>query len=352
VIVRRGEPKERPLPVKRVAAIGVAGLIIGALLNANAILETAKQKPFGTERDIWVAVWEPIAWVSNLFFLDEPRNMLDDALGRSGGGGDDFVFPPPTGETPAPGATQQPGQPTPTPEQPSTPTATPTPVPPRQPTAEEPLRLWVGGDSQAQVFGESVVAMSADTGLIDSHLDYRISTGLTRPDYFNWPAHLASEIEERQPEVLIVVFGANDAQGIQTPEGDIYQPFEDGWVAEYRRRVAGTMDLLEAPGRRVFWVAQPIAQSWEYSQRMAELNTIYEEEAASRPWITYFDTWPLFTDENGNYSAFLPDESGAVQNMRQGDGIHLSRPGGDRLARALLEAIGEEVNIGPGFSNP
>lgn len=345
--------------MKRVAAIGVAGLIIGALLNANAILESSKQKPFGTERDVWVATWEPIAWVSSALFLDEPRNMLDDVLGRGSGDGDDFVFPPPAGETPGPGtptaqptATSQPGQPTPTPEPPATPTATPTPIPAREPTAEEPLRLWVGGDSQAQVFGESVVALSAETGLIDSHLDYRISTGLTRPDYFNWPAHLASELDARQPEVMIIVFGANDAQGIQTPEGDIYQPFDDGWVAEYRRRVAGTMDLLEAPGRRVFWVGQPIAQSFEYSQRMAELNTIYAEEAASRPWITYFDTWPLFTDENGNYSAFLPDESGAVQNMRQGDGIHLSRPGGDRLARALLEAIGEEVNIGPTYSGP
>lgn len=336
MIVRRGERGERPSPVRRVLVVGLAGLILGALLNADSILERAEQKPFGWQRDAWVAIWKPVDFVSHILFLDRPRAWLDEVTGRNDGPGDNFVFP-------AQGATQTPGV---------EPTPTPTPAPLRQPTAEEPLRVWIGGDSQAQVFGESLMVMAGDTGLIDAHHDYRISSGLTRPDYFNWPAHLADEMEQRDPEVVVIIFGANDSQGIKTAEGDIYQPFDQGWIDEYRLRVAGTMDLLRGEGRIVLWVGQPIAADWTYSQNMAELNAIYQEEADKRPWVRYVDAWALFADDSGNYAAFLPDDDGDIMDMRQGDGIHLTRAGGDRLAAHILDRIREDFDLEPAYSPP
>ncbi len=199
----------------------------------------------------------------------------------------------------------------------------------------------------AQVFGESLVRLASETGVIEPTLDYRISSGLTRPDYFDWPAHLRAVLEREQPEVLVLVFGANDAQGIVTPEGEIYQPFEDGWVAEYRRRVREVMDLVEGPDRLVVWVGQPIAASQEYSRRMARLNAIYAEEAAGRPGVVFVDSWSLFVDGSGQYSAYLPDEDGDIVLMRQDDGIHLTRAGGDRLAKAVLRVIAEYVPLQP-----
>jgi len=355
------------IPAGKVLAVALIGLLLGALLNADSLVEQAERKPFGWPRDVSLAIWEPLATVSHALALDRPRIWLDDALGRADDDlGTELVFPPATGSPAtgtAPGAATDAASPTGTapgsdgeggaatdgsgaddPAPAPTPTTVPAPEL-RTPSAAEPLRLWVGGDSMSQVFGESLVRVAADTGVVETTLDYRISTGLTRPDYFNWPAHLATELERLDPEAVVIMFGANDAQGIVTAAGDVHQPLEAGWIAEYRRRVAGTMDLLRDDDRVVWWVGQPIMRSGGFSERMAGLNRIYAEEAATRPWIRFVDTFPMFSGPSGGYEAFLPGVDGTVQDLRQGDGIHLSRAGGDLLAEAVLDDVETEAGI-------
>ena len=46
-----------------------------------------------------------------------------------------------------------------------------------------------------------------------------MASGLTRPDYYDWPAALAADLEATDPEVVVAVFGVNDAQGIVLPDG-------------------------------------------------------------------------------------------------------------------------------------
>lgn len=199
----------------------------------------------------------------------------------------------------------------------------------------------------SQVFGQSLVGFVGETDLITSELDYRISTGLTRPDYFNWPAHLAAELERLDPEAVVIMFGANDAQGLETDDGQVFGVLTEGWIEEYQRRVAGTMDLLRDPDgeRIVYWVGQPIMRSAGFSERMAGLNAIYREEADTRPWVRYVDSYSLFADDAGQYEAFLPGVDGQVQDLRQGDGIHLSRAGGDLLARRVLDLVEADAGL-------
>jgi hypothetical protein len=85
------------------------------------------------------------------------------------------------------------------------------------------------------------------------------------------------------------------------------------------------------------------ATAASFSERMARLDTIYSEEAATRPWIRFFDTRALFANASGGYEAYLPDDSGQPKLMRQADGIHLSRAGGDRLASAVLLLLDAEI---------
>jgi len=320
-------PSERGTSVAagNVLIVGLVGLVLAALMNADSLVEQAERKPFGWSRTASLAVWHPMQDVSNVLRLGFPRDVVDEATGRADDDTDDFEFPTETAE----------------------PVTTST-VPPdpelRTPTAAEPLRVWVGGDSMSQVFGQSLVAMADDTDLMSADLDYRISTGLTRPDYFNWPAHISEEFPESDPEAVVIMFGANDAQGMEV-EGEVFQTLDENWTAEYRRRVAGTMDLLEDEGRIVYWVGQPIMRDADFSSRMAGVNEIYRSEAESRPWVRYIDAYEMFADDSGAYEAFLPDVAGDVQDMRQGDGIHLSRPGGDLLARAVLDQIEADAKL-------
>jgi len=371
--LRRGQrsaadpPAARPLPAGQVLLAGVVALALAAFLNADALVRDAERKEFGTGRDVSLAVWEPVQAVANALGLSEPRRVADEALGREVGIQGGVTDPPSStpltpGSATSPTDVADPDDPvaredassdarSPNTESPSPATVTTTTVPattttaPRVPTAAEPLVLWVGGDSMAQVFGESLVRLGSEMGVVSPELDYRISTGLTRPDFFNWPARLTDVISNDDPDVMVVIFGANDAQGMELSNG-VFQPFDDEWVAEYTARVGTAMDIVATESDRiVIWVGQPIMRSDSFDRRMNRLNEIYETQAASRDQIIYLDTRTMFAGSDGQYEAFLPALDGETRNLRQQDGTHLSRAGGDLLADAVLDLIGRQVDL-------
>jgi hypothetical protein len=327
------------------ALLGV--LALAALLNADHLLDRAEKMPYGSERDFWVATWEPVQRLSDAVYLNRPRQWLDQLLDR------ELNLPAPVAPAPAAVPDALPAVAAPSDVEPpvAAPIATATPAtPPRRlrvPTKEAPLRLWVGGDSMAAAFGGSLARLSSETGLISPTFDARASTGLTRPDFFDWGAELRNVIDRDHPDVIVVIFGANDAQGLRAQDGKVYQPGTDGWSADYRRRVAAMMDMLAGPGRLIIWVGQPVMAAAGFSARMAELNDIYRDEAGKRDGILFFESWALFVNESGSYSAYLKQPDGTAILARDGDGIHLTKAGADRLATAILERLNAETPILP-----
>jgi hypothetical protein len=196
-----------------------------------------------------------------------------------------------------------------------------------------------------KILGEAMVRQAGESGLFDATHEPQLQSGLTRPDYFDWPRELDRIAKhETSYEVVVVMFGANDAQGIVEANGTVHQDAgTPGWQAEYRRRVAGVMDILKADGRMVAWVGQPIMRSDELSAHMEMMNAIYRDEASKRPWVKYIDLWPLFADADGEYDAYIVDDDGETKLMRHPDGVHFVRDGGERAARYVYEEILEEA---------
>lgn len=316
------------MSARRVFVVGGLACLLGLLLNANAIEHTAETKPIGWERTVGVAAMRPVVAVSHALRVDRPREWADRALGheRSEPVDLDALVAAPTSST-VPATVPPPGA-----------TTTTAPPPLRAPTAEAPLRLWVGGDSLTEAFGDSLVTASAATGVISAELDFQYSSGLARPDCYDWPGHFVEVIADRHPEVMVVMFGANDAQGMELPDG-VHQVGDPEWNTEYTRRVDLVMTYLTQQGVRVYWIGQPIMRSGEFDQKMQLLNGIYAQQADAHDGVVYFDSRPLFQDTAGGYTDYLPDQGGQLQLARQGDGIHLTTFGGDRLAAPVLERI-------------
>ena len=74
------EPAPPTMPARRVITIVLAALTLGALFNAEYLLETAERQPFGATRSIAVAFAEPLASVSNALKLTAPRSAVEDLL--------------------------------------------------------------------------------------------------------------------------------------------------------------------------------------------------------------------------------------------------------------------------------
>ena len=313
----------RPAAAGNVLLAVLIGFVLALFLNAAGIKKTAESLPFGAKRSVAVAFMGPIATASHVFYVDRPNQMVRDALGK-GSGEDDLGSQLADLGKPTDGAT---------------------PGVLRTPTRKQPLRCWVGGDSMTQVFGQALVEMMRETRVMKATLDYRISTGLSRPDYFDWPAHLRFEVDKTQPEVIVIMFGANDGQGVEY-RGKVLDFGTPAWIKLYHRRVGEAMDIAMNDGlTKVYWIGQPITRLNDFNPRLQVMNTVYEQEAAKRPALTYVPTWDLFTDSSGKYSDYLRDDSGTLQLMRQSDGIHLSLVGADRIASPILDTIKTDFQL-------
>lgn len=233
-------------------------------------------------------------------------------------------------------------QPTPTASASQNPSANPTPLtasfaPPRDlasrpVTEDDPLKLWVGGDSLSLSLTVGFGRVTSPT-LVDFTRDTQLSSGLTRKDFLDWPQRLARLLIEDRPDVLVVMFGGNDYQDVIF-NGQLLERPSQPWLDFYRSRVAEAMDLLNQPGLQVIWVGQPVMRNDFFATGMAHLNEIYRSEAATRSSVTYFDTWSLFANPQDNYT----DTIGGTL-MRESDGIHLTTAGGIRLAEAIWQQV-------------
>lgn len=318
----RRDPRRRS--AGDVLVIGVAALVLAALINADAMVERAEEKPFGPGRDRSLAIWHPVQDVAHVLQLHRLRDLGDALAGN--GDEPDVVVPSTTIPADVVEAAVRPEL--------------------RAPAPGEPLRILMAGDSVLRDFSESVLRLTAGDTRFAIEAHYEIATGLTRPDAYDWPAALADDVARVDPELVVVMFGGNDGQGIVEPDGTVHQRVSDpGWAPEYARRVAALMDQLRGDGDTlVYWVLQPPMRDVDFDARIDIINDVYEREAEDRPWVQVVDTAPLFGTADGSYADALPGVGGAVADLRQGDGIHLSRDGADLLADHVIDLIAGELS--------
>jgi uncharacterized protein len=332
--VGRTDVADGTAPAGRVLVVIVAALVLAMLVNADAIVARAERRAPGPGRDRALAVWHPVQDVSHALQLHRVRQFADWVTGNDDGDGSPVPEPAPeTASLPGRGRLPRPGGDLPDEVSPPT-TAGPARL--RTPTAEHPLRLWVGGDSMSEAFGHALVADAQATGVVAPALHYEMASGLTRPDYYNWPDALTADLEATDPEVVVAVFGVNDAQGIVLPDGTpIPEVSDPRWSVEYRRRVGEVMDQLRDEHRLVLWVIQPPMRDPGFDGRIDVVNQAITAEAASRPWIVLVDPAPIVGDPNGAY----------IDDGRRGDGIHLTPEGGEKLAAHVLDLLGQRADL-------
>lgn len=333
--------------------IGTVCFSVWLLLDAPSLQHAAIVSPLGARRTVSLDVVGPIAAASRSLGLSHVVGWTDEALGRAPGGGPSLAVPlaaarrghrtHPYHPRPAPGPGSGPAGPTTTTI--TTTTTTTAPVLEQQPTPENPLRVLVVGDSIGLDLGQPLVNDLAATGVVTPTLDGRVNTGLSRPDYFDWSAELRVDLANRQPQLVVVMMGANDPQslvgaGAGTPYGT------PAWNTEYGQRAGSFMDEAIAAGAHVLWVGMPPMARSDLNSEMQVVNGIVESEIAARPvGATYLGSSSVLADSQGNFTAYLPDPSGAEVNIRTPDGTHLSPGGGEVLSRAVIQSMRTTLHI-------
>jgi lysophospholipase L1-like esterase len=337
-VVDRPPQRRRGMPAGRVLITILTCLAVWTLLFAPELKRSSQAQPLGLRRTVSLAILSPITWVSDHVGLTHLTDSAEQALGRDpneapGGTVGDIPFEvdplPPQGAGNHHTDHRRPVRDTTI----------------RVASGDHPLHVDVVGDSLAAGIGYFAERVFKPF-LVDVKKYGRISTGLARPDYFNWPSTMRQIVDGYRPDLTIVMLGENDNQSLQTPGGDQETPIGTfPWSAAYEARVARFAKIATSGGGHVIWVGLPMvrdASRWEFIQRE---NAIYQAVADRLPNVAYLDTWDLFAAPDGGYSAYYRDPDGSIAQVREDDGVHFNGAGYTIVMQSVAQLATAEFGL-------
>ena len=346
---REHDLTERTTPVLRAVLAVLGCLLLALLLTSGKVVEIAERQEFGDARDLNLAVAEGIDRAANFLSLNRPYDALRDLRDANNGRSETVAVvtttipaTTTTTTTTVPAANDSSSEAT------TTTTAAPatTTVPAgRVVTDDAPLRVYVAGDSQATYLGQAIASESGVRSL-EVELDDRISTGLARPDYFDWPAQWTNQMVELDPEVVVLFIGANDHQDMVDAAGQRLIEGSEAWRDEWRARLIAALDILTTDNRIVYWVTQPPMRDGALDAGVRVINEVAEEVLAERSEVKAIDIWDLFGGD-GAYQDRLAGPDGNTITARISDGVHLSRPAASWVADLVFAELDVRFTFPP-----
>lgn len=173
------------------------------------------------------------------------------------------------------------------------------------------------------------------------YLRGKASSGLARPEFFDWFAESGRLIDEFQPTVIITMLGANDVQRITWPalSDRVFFKDEPAWRRAYFGRVRQFMRHLAQDGRRVFYLS-PTNRGWKIAvDAVTKVREIQSRAALGVTGLTWIDMFPLSSHEDGSWLRMGRDENGKPIWYRRPDRIHLTPEGGKLVGERVLAEL-------------
>ena len=202
----------------------------------------------------------------------------------------------------------------------------------------DPVTVAVFGDS----FGDGVwAALYQD---LPRHGKYQVlrfskeATGFTRYASLNLEDEATSQLKGQDVDVAVVVFGANDTQGIWDGHHG-YTLLSDGWKSIYGARMDRYVSVLRAHGAMVYWVGLPKMRKPDYDRQIADMSEFLAGRTA-QIGVPFLPTRPLSVDAAGQFNDYLSDpDSKEPRLMRANDGVHMTFAGYERITAPLTTRI-------------
>lgn len=200
------------------------------------------------------------------------------------------------------------------------------------PTQPETKTLLVAGDNVGALTADGLVSIG-----IGALNEARVSTGIVRTDFFDWPAHLADRLPTL-PAGAPVVFaaGGNDGQaflGTTDPVGS------DAWVTEYATRVLKIVDVTVGADHPLVWIGPPDAKDSALQAALDVVRDVTEATLGGVRGVVYVDAAEILSGPDGGYTQTAADLSGNPIVVRSADGNRITPAGQDLITQRVLLAL-------------
>ncbi len=268
-------------------------------------------------------------WAAALLALP----LLATACGGSDGGGEAAAAASPS-TTSVPSAS--------TTAAPAATTTTTEPLPPggRRPTAHDPLRVLLAGDSLMADMSLAVSSTLQDGG----NAVVRLVASPSVPRLEVYRSLWREQLDGFDPDVIVVLVGvwegmAEDALStapLGSPEWE--RAYVDQTLHPYLR-------LLTSEGARVVWVGMPPGHDADRELEYHSINRAVADLAEEARGLTFIPGGRLLAAPGGGWADILPGPNGRPQRVRRLDTTHLCAAGAERLARPVLRWIRHEYDV-------
>ncbi len=212
---------------------------------------------------------------------------------------------------------------------------------PAKPKLTRPYRkfLFIGDSVMFDLGIQLQYTLKKKYNISDTKIDYKVSTGLNRIDYYDWYARTRQIINNYQPDVVIVLFGANDPQNITDSQGKGRVFMTQEWQKAYQERVERYANLLDSSSvRKVYWIGQSIPKKSFYVKAFPVMNDIYKTASKSSAKIEFISTWETFA-KGGKFVPVVANKSGKRGYVKNNDGLHFTSHGAQIISDLIVDEM-------------
>lgn len=197
------------------------------------------------------------------------------------------------------------------------------------------------GDSLMEDFGPLMHRSLRHRAGLYFILTAKYSTGLSRPDYFNWPQNMELAVEQTMPDIIIFFMGANDAMPIRSGGRALYPKNGEPWRNAYRQKMDEILNIAAQHGCGVIWIGLPPMGS-RYADLLQQ-TTLAQREACEARNIPYIDTTRTLGDESGRFRSHMSKPDGRIVRLRAKDKEHLTDDGNRLVLQQLMPVLEEKL---------
>ncbi len=231
----------------------------------------------------------------------------------------------------------------------ATKSASPPPKPAEKPTPAKPKLtvpyrkfLFIGDSVMFDLGIKLQYTIKNKYNIADTKLDYKVSSGLNRIDYYDWYARTNKIIQDYRPDVVIILFGGNDTQDIIDSQGKYRAILTPEWQKAYQERVDKYAKLLGSSSvRKVYWVGQSNSNKSAYIKAFPVMNNIYKNAKKASPKIEFISTWETFA-KSGKFVPIVADKSGKRGYVKINDGVHFTSHGAQIISDVIVDKMAKD----------
>lgn len=127
-------------------------------------------------------------------------------------------------------------------------------------------------------------------------LKTRVSSGLSRPEFFNWGKALKRYISLDSYDFIVILLGTNDSQNFLF-RGKPLNYGTKKWMQIYSQRLNRFMALACNGAKKVLWVGLPPMRSKRFNRKVAQVNMLAKHQAQKYECLDYIPIGSVVGDK-------------------------------------------------------